>query len=138
LINLKNLKDKSPWFDANHLDEVFYKLLNVTETTDTERLSSDFLFTVGNNHAGTYYAVIDVVLPLLIEQIKNSTNNKFIEVASYLLVDLLSFEADPESFESEGERLACENRVISIITEHEKSNKAFQCFLKKIDEELEK
>ncbi len=139
MYDFKNLTDKSQWFDADKLHRAFHDWLGMTQNSDSDdRLYHNFLSGVGNNHAGTYYAVINVVLPAMIDCIQMSNHPYQISVGCHLLIELFYFQADPESFSSEGERLACEHRVVSTILAFKDSCLPFQQLLEKIGETLEK
>lgn len=126
--NLKNLQDKSDQFNTDYLHNMFQRLVNASPNTKaaTYELIDGFLYAVGNNHAGTYYSVIDTVLPLLLDFIKASDNEAFINTSYEILLDLYSFEADPESFSSESERLKCQDNVRSLILEFRNTYEPFQ------------
>lgn len=63
---------------------------------DARRAYNDFLYAVGNNHAGTYFPIILRALPFL-EEILRHTGSRAREAALDVLVDITgSFVPDPE------------------------------------------
>src|SRR5689334_8277474 len=72
------------------------RLATPASDDDARHAYNDFLYAIGNNHAGTYFPVVLHTLPFLGE-ILRSTSSRARETTLDVLVDLAgSFEPDPD------------------------------------------
>jgi len=127
----ENLHDTNPNFNIDKLNLWFNKLCNTNKTDDKTVIYNNFLFSIGNNHAGTYYPVIISVLPVLFQKIETSSNSHFLETAFEILIDIFFFELELDT--SEKERFLLENKVRDMIYNFSITNEDFKNYLEKAD-----
>lgn len=74
------------YFNADDVAPALIELVQLTDAQKTDDIYSHVLFAIGNNHAGTYYSVIEAALPFIIET-AIQTNN---ETSQFCALEILT------------------------------------------------
>ncbi|MBW8182161.1 hypothetical protein [Shewanella nanhaiensis] len=84
------------YYDPDTVTPALLSLLYLENPSEANDVGDKLLFSIGNNHAGTYYPAILSALEIIIEIEQESKESIRKTCAGAVLGDLSSFEPDPD------------------------------------------
>lgn len=88
----------NPWYKPEKTSSALMKLATLTDSNEANSVGHLVLSTIGNDHAGTYYPVIQAALDIIIA-IAEQTDNQIAKMCALgILDDLSSFAPDIEGY----------------------------------------
>lgn len=88
----------SPWYQSEDVAPALERLASLKQKDQAENVGHVILSTIGNDHAGTYYPVIESALDIIIAIAEQDENEVSKHCALGVLYDLTCFEADLEGY----------------------------------------
>jgi len=100
-IDWTNHNGCNKYYNSEKCQKSLLELILLNKESKITNTYDNVLFSIGNNHAGTYYPVILDALDIIIEVARNAQNEIARNCALEIISDLsFSFEPDAENYKS--------------------------------------